>query len=248
MAWDEWSDKIQHDAPGTGQIKNRGWYYVDHDGIVPKGMSPRFSDLTYFHHPDKKRIDIDLLQVDPDFQQNGVGEALMRKLHENYPDYKINPGSLSPAGQAFYERMLEKEPAARDLVTARRLAMAWEDYKDKIQGGCENCDSGRLSEGRYTIPQAGAFLDYYHKNHMGEPKLFVSGIYTHPSNRNDGVAEALMRRMVEDHPGMPINPGYMTSDGQAFHDRVLEKDPAAKELVTAALQTLVIAESLGESQ
>lgn len=61
----------------------------------------------------------------------------------------------------------------------------------------------------------------------------VVGIYTHPENRNDGVAEALMRRLVEDHPGYTIDPGYMTPDGQKFHDQMLKKDPSARELVTA---------------
>jgi len=124
-----------------------------------------------------------------------------------------------------------------------RLAMAWEDYKDKIQGGCRSCTDGW--EGRYAVPQAGAFLNYTHGNHLGKPAVHVQGIYTHPSSRNDGVAEALMRRLSEDHPGIPINPGYMTPDGQEFHDRMLEKEPSAKDLVTAAMQVLAMAKRLG---
>ncbi len=122
--------------------------------------------------------------------------------------------------------------------TARRLflAMAWEDYKGKIQGGCRSCTDGW--EGRYTVPQAGAFLNYTHGNHLGKPAVHVQGIYTHPSSRNDGVAEALMRRLAEDHPGVPINPGYMTPDGQNFHDKMLEKEPTARDLVTAAIRLL----------
>jgi GNAT superfamily N-acetyltransferase len=134
MAWDEWKDKIGHDAPGTGMVSNRGWYYVDHEdgAMVPKGYVPRYSDLTYFHHPDKKRIDIDMLAVYPEFQGRGVGEALMRRLHQDYPDHKINPGSMTDEGQGFYEKMLQKEPTARDLVTAaQRVLMAAADFNPR---------------------------------------------------------------------------------------------------------------------
>jgi hypothetical protein len=125
-----------------------------------------------------------------------------------------------------------------------RLAMAWDEWSPKIKGGCEGawgkapCAKG--SEGRYTIPQAGAFLNYSHGSYMGKPEIKVETIYTHPSNRNDGVAEALMRRLAEDHPDVPINPGLMTRDGQGFHDKMLEKEPRAKDLVTAAIRLLEI--------
>ena len=46
------------------------------------------------------------------------------------------------------------------IRNACRYAMAWEDWAPKIQGGC---DGGSCrGEGRYTIPQAGAFLNYGH--------------------------------------------------------------------------------------
>jgi ribosomal protein S18 acetylase RimI-like enzyme len=109
--------------------------------------------------------------------------------------------------------------------------MAWEDYGDKIRGGCRACYDGW--EGRYTIPQAGAFLNYVHADNGGDPEVRIQGIYTHPSDRGDGVAEALIRRLSEDHPGVRINPGYMTQDGQKFHDRMVEKEPSARSVVTA---------------
>jgi len=95
------------------------------------------------------------------------------------------------------------------------------------------------AEGRYVVPQAGAFLDYVHRAAPGgQPTAYISGIYTHPQNRNDGVAEALVRRLTEDHPGALINPGSMTTDGQNFHDKMLEKEPSARDLVTAAIRLL----------
>jgi len=251
MAWDEWAPKIRdnyYGEPGCGagcqsQYQNRNsqsnGYFIDHggDGI---------SKLTYSHiqsgDDGRPLIGIGMLSTHPKYRNDGVAEALMRRLHEDHPGVQIFPGFMTDEGKGFRDHMLQKEPEAKQLVTARRLAMAWEDYKDKIQGGCRSCTDGW--EGRYTVPQAGAFLNYVHGNHMGKPAVHVQGIYTHPSDRGDGVAEALMRRLSEDHPGVPINPGYMTPDGQKFHDRMLDKEPTAKELVTAALRHA--SEALGD--
>jgi GNAT superfamily N-acetyltransferase len=247
MAWDEWKDKIGHDAPGTGMVSNRGWYHVDHEdgAMVPKGYVPRYSDLTYFHHPDKKRIDIDMLAVYPEFQGRGVGEALMRRLHQDYPDHKINPGSMTGEGQGFYEKMLQKEPTARDLVTAaNRLlqAMAWQDWAPQIQGGCDNCNHDKLFGGRgeYFIEHEKgdedfhgfkkSTLDFYHDvDRNGQPQLYIQSIQTNPHYRHDGVAESLMRKLHEEHPDTRINTGIMTDDGEEFYERMLQKEPSARD-------------------
>jgi GNAT superfamily N-acetyltransferase len=233
-------------------------YVIKHHSTIDPGRS---SYLAFGHHRDDDGpyVAVHMIETDPMYRRDGVAESLMRRLHDDHPGIRINPGGMSPDGKGFYDRMLEKEPDARNIVAqANRLllAMAWEDWAPKIKGGCPDggCtrnDLPELSErldhvlydragieGRYTIPQAGAFLDYYHYNHRGQDQVAVSGIYTHPSNRGDGVAEALMRRLSEDHPGVPINPGVMTRDGQEFHDRMLEKEPSARELVTAAHQVL----------
>ena len=239
MAWDEWSDKITHNAPehdGT-PFGNQGSYVINH------GQNQEESGLVYSlkdKGPEDNSIFIDGLYSHPQFRNQGIAEAFFRRLNQDYPDRKINPGAMTGDGEGFHDHMLEKEPRARDLVTAQRIAMAWEDYKDKIQGGCKSCYDGPGGwEGRYTIFQAGAFLNYSHgTTYKGDPVLNVIGVYTHPTDRGKGVAEALMRRLAEDHPGIPINPGYMTPDGQAFHDRVLEKEPSAKDLVTAAIRLL----------
>lgn len=51
-----------------------------------------------------------------------------------------------------------------------------------------------------------------------------------------------MRRMHEDHPNHNIFPGDMSGDGQAFHDRMLQKEPSARDLVTAAQRILLAAD------
>lgn len=318
MAWDEWAETATHNPPdGNGPYGNQGSYVVNHGPGQESGLLYSL----FAEGPEDNSIFIDSLYTHPKFRQQGVAEAFFRRLNQDYPDRKINPGAMTGEGQQFHDRMLEKEPTARDLVTAAsriveamawedpgfieisdtppkgypridltqwnrpvrqdslndlyntqmqaqmspmvdylnrqedaaedldfghtdrhwpseygrevtKLAMAWEDWKDKIRGGCRACYDGW--EGRYTIPQAGAFLNYTHGTHNGNPSVKVDGIYTHPSDRGKGVMEALIRRLVEDHPGTHISPGMMTTDGQKFHDRMLEKDPGAKDIVTAA--------------
>lgn len=134
-----------------------------------------------------------------------------------------------------------------------RLAMAWQDWAPKIQGGCKSCthrDDGNGSHGEYWIeheptgdPLPGdaladgslvSNLSFFHDvGRDGVPELYIAGIHTSSGHRNDGVAEALMRRMHEDHPNTRINPGFMTDDGQAFHDKMLSKEPDARGVVTA---------------
>jgi GNAT superfamily N-acetyltransferase len=259
MAWQDWKDQIEHTPPdGLNEnpgyhSENQGVYEIFHDTDLADS-NLLYTIVPHSYTEDKNNsIYIDGLYTHSDFRNDGIAEALMRRLHEDYPNHRIDPGNMTGDGEAFHDRMIEKEPEARNvLMQAHRLAMAWEDWKDKITGGCESCQfepgEGTWDEragvmryppywkrpwayGRYVVPQAGAFLDFSHGTYMGQPELSVQGIYTHPSNRNDGVAEAMMRRLAEDHPGVRINPGVMTNDGQKFHDRMIEKDPEARDLV-----------------
>lgn len=124
-------------------------------------------------------------------------------------------------------------------VPVTRIAMAWDEWAPQIKGGCPvDRDAGVVHcSGRYTIPKAGAFLDYHHYDHLGRDHIAIGGIYTHPEDRNDGVAEALIRRLAEDHPGVPIKPGVMTRDGRGFHDRMLDKEPSARSVLAMAWDT-----------
>lgn len=242
MAWQDWFGKIEHEYQKGNEYDPPGGVYY---------MPDEDSGLDY-SYPDENTVRVDWLYTDPDYRKDGVAEALIRRLHQDHPNHRIDPGEVTEDGRAFHDKMLNKEPeaksfvnkplfGARDVVAqANRLieAMVWHEWSDKIVRRQEDEDYTGSVSGRYVIPQAGAFLDYSHDTHMGRPAVKINGIYTHPSNRGDGVAEALMRRLYEDHPDKLINPGYMTPDGQKFHDRMLDKEPTAKDVVTAAIKLL----------
>ena len=129
MAWDRWAPQVrndfyQHVSPeglgklsrpcevgGCGGGSSLGAYWIDHG-------EGKQSHLTFTHRPQEKRIDVNLLGTHEDFQGDGVAESLMRRLHEDHPGMTINPGSMTGQGRGFHDRMLEKEPDARNVVTA----------------------------------------------------------------------------------------------------------------------------------
>lgn len=248
MAWDEWAPKVKHDYDDwLDRSKNRRGYgslYIQHES--PPGLS----QVTYYHYPEKKEISIGTLHTEESYRNDGVAEALMRTLHEAYPDHVITPGQMSPNGQAFHDRMLEKEPEAKSIVAqANRvlLAMAWQDWAPKIQHNEEVVNWGKsLGVMEYKIPHEdesgncyGVSKLHYQKDPFNK-QLNILWLGTNSGHRNDGLAESLIRRMHEDHPDYRISPGVMLDDGRAFHDRMLEKEPTARELVTAAQKVIAI--------
>lgn len=263
MAWDEWSDKIQHNAPeadGT-PFGNQGCYTINHGGSsvnTSKGVPE--SALLYSLNaegPEDNSIFIDNLYSHPEFRNQGVAEALFRRLNKDYPGRKINPGPMTGMGQEFHDRMLEKEPTARDLVSAAQRiieAMAWQDWAPHIQHAyrktISNNDNafGTLfidhsGEGKFNHivnpmrrPGVKTYLNYLH--HPDSKDIYIESIQTHPDFRRDGVQESLFRKLHETYPDHAIHPGMMTSDGRGFHDKMLQKEPTARDLVRSAHRLL----------
>jgi hypothetical protein len=186
---------------------------------------------------------------------------------------KINPdlkhsNNLSDEGRAFAEAE-DRRPLAEERYEAwrngqpmpKRFAMAWDHWAPQIKGGCDNgCDHDRMMMGEYSIdhpngsgPQPGdlmpgikgrSLLQFAHDiGASGKPELYVSGVHVDENHRRDGVAEALMRRLHQDHPTTPINPGFTTDDGQGLLDGLKKRVPGAGEALVprfaAVTQNLV---------
>jgi ribosomal protein S18 acetylase RimI-like enzyme len=229
MAWDEWAPQIKTLGPSKEGTRV-GIYYIPHTENQKED-----SQVAFTVHPDD-RISIAGIETNYNFRNQGVAEALMRRIHQDFPNHKIEPGKMTVNGRGFHDRMLEKEPAAKDVVAARfwHTAMAWQDYADKIQHKPPREPGG---EGRYYVdhPEWGGGVESYLNYSLKQrPKrAFINMIDTNWLNQHDGVAEALMRRLNQDYPDHKIVPGAMTNDGQGFYKRMLKKEPKAKELVAA---------------
>jgi GNAT superfamily N-acetyltransferase len=244
MAWDEWAPKVK------GGCLLDGCYWDKNGGNDSRYTIPQAGAFLHYSHGQrwgKPALNVIGIYTHPDNRNDGVAEALMRRLAEDHPGVHIDTGYMTPDGQRFHDRVLEKEPSARELVTAVRLAMAWDEWKDKIQHHEYGDDflQGTDNTGTYKIDHGPdpdepdftheSWLNYgWGRDDNGEPVLDIHDLGTAAPFRNRGVAEALMRRLHQDNPGIRINPGGMTDMGQAFHDRMLEKEPDARALVTAA--------------
>lgn len=197
-------------------------------------------------HPRKKGQIWDL-RVHPDYQRRGVATALFDWTTDNVEPDLQHSNNLSDEGRAFAESEA-KRPLAEERYEAwrngqpmpKRFAMAWDHWAPQIQntyGGCElgKCVQDDKISNNYHVDHGDgehSYLCYSHQESpKGEPTLFIRQVHTNKDYRRDGVAEALMRRLHEDHPGFKIDPGGMTDQGQAFHDRMLEKEQTARDVL-----------------
>lgn len=121
-----------------------------------------------------------------------------------------------------------------DHHTAARLAMAWDEWSDKIK----HFPSEHGGMGYYTIAHddgSESSLNYYVNvdDDQGgdDPRLGIDHLVTSEPFRSRGIAESFFRRLHKDYPHHTINPGYMTQDGQKFHDRMLDKEPSHRGLL-----------------
>ena len=117
MPWDEWTDQIKDLRDGTD-----GWYEVDHG--LDRDDADENSHLIFSLNPDRT-IDIGDISVHPRFRGRGIAESFMRRLHQDYPDHKIHPGGMTPEGKGFHDRMIGKEPNARDVLARTASSGLW---------------------------------------------------------------------------------------------------------------------------
>jgi hypothetical protein len=167
MAWDEWSDKVQH-IPNNK--KDGGLYYVEHEPYV-------ISELEYSYHPDNS-VKVNWINTQPKYQKDGVAEAMMRRLHHDNPDHRINPGLMTADGRSFYRQLLKKKPSAKDIVHIDRLidiAEMQRNYEQKQQVPqpiTAALELLRITATAPTLPQTGIIEPPTHFSPMadGNPK------------------------------------------------------------------------------
>lgn len=77
-----------------------------------------------------------------------------------------------------------------------------------------------------------SYLAYGHYlDNDSKPYLGINMISTDPNHQHQGVAESLIRKLHEDHPGVPIDPGGMTDAGKGFKTRLEERIPEARDVL-----------------
>ena len=101
----------------------RGWYRHDPDqGVYQINDSRRplhKPPVGYVHYEadhDDKTVKIKYLDVHPKKRGQGVATALVSALAEDFPDYKIAPGSTTSHGTGFVNYMQKNAPGAKERL------------------------------------------------------------------------------------------------------------------------------------
>lgn len=223
MAWDHWAPQVRKwGGEDMGSIWNsvtrstHGTYIIDHPeqpfvtqfDSLPEGHG--FSALSYTVHPTEPEVKIGLIHTHPAHRKDGVAEALMRRLHEDFPDHRIDPGQMMPDGQAFHDRMLEKEPSARDVVTAGKNGptppLTFEPFNTMWSNGimARHAEDGRPVGHLHWVPS-------------GE----IDSITVHPELQRRGIGKAMLDH-ARSHPdryrsSYPIfHSQHLTNAGRAW--------------------------------
>lgn len=113
---DQWAGKVRHVIPGSDALnQNFRRYQIDN----PKDYSKPIGYVnyqTYWDDEDKPFIGIDMLRTHPEYQGQGVALALLRRLHEDNPQYPINPGFMTGLGHGMEQHLLQKFPEVNEFV------------------------------------------------------------------------------------------------------------------------------------
>jgi ribosomal protein S18 acetylase RimI-like enzyme len=255
----EWSllEPEERDHPEDEMVVSHAFTHDDHWAYDARGAFPLadwrkwkgWDDVTFNHEPSFIGGSDNYPRSHPTIATEGMAARAGTK-----PPLPVTPemvkdedgwSRIASTDGVRYAHIVEADVA--EDVRQVRLAMAWDQWAPQIKGGCDNgCDHDRMMMGEYSIehpdgtgPQVGdllpgikgrSLLQFTHDtDEHGNPEMYVSGIHVDEGHRRDGIAEALMRRMRQDHPDTPINPGFMTDMGEGLLDGLKKRIPGAGE-------------------
>lgn len=165
----KWHPMIKH-KPGWW-----GSYHIsDDDG-------KEIGSLQYTNRKDLP-IYIDALMVHPNHEGQGIGQALVERLHKDFPERKIDPGYVTPKGNGFTQHLRKIIPEANNvLVPDYQPTMLHSEDVDHF----DNETSNRFSRRFWAAPAEDAYDPNPHPAHSSPtPKPFrenPSGKWYHVS-------------------------------------------------------------------
>jgi GNAT superfamily N-acetyltransferase len=178
----------------------------------------------YRHTMDRgKPGEVYYIYIKPELRRHNIATMMFDWAKQNAEPELHHSPKRSELGQKWvgYE---EGRDGGGDLTKAasrRFYAMPWQDWSDKINS----------SPGSYFIDHGNKVQSKVTYQHSPKDGIHIDVIRTAPAFRGDGVAESMVRKMADDHPGVPIDFSSATTDGEAFRTRMVEKDPRFKKMV-----------------
>lgn len=126
----QWRNKIQHNTHPTGgryeifgQPDGKNW---DRIGVLNYlDFKKIFADRNPDYH---NALLINGIRVHPDFRNHGVAQAMMERLHQDYPEHKIDPGATTDLGTGFTQHLLHEYPD----FTGYLVNPKWEEHPNVL--------------------------------------------------------------------------------------------------------------------
>ncbi len=145
-----WHPRIEQDHRDGHAGWHEGTYRIKGDdgktiGAMQYSMVPEIEHRPVDRRPPKSII-IDKVFVHPQHRGKGIAQSFVERLHNDFPDYKIDPGATTTHGNGFAEHLRKILPDAEHALipdyTPNVMDDRASDFYDRTQRGYYRAYSG----------------------------------------------------------------------------------------------------------
>ena len=98
--------------------QDRGGWWGNYSIRIPSKTDPLGQKVGELSYSDRARepLHVDSIFVHPEHRNKGIGQALIERLAQDFPDRQIDPGETTPEGNGFTERLRSAIPEAKERI------------------------------------------------------------------------------------------------------------------------------------
>lgn len=208
---------------------------------------PEHGDVGYLKYFPGRRANspmlIDRLEVGDGHRGKGYGSALMDEVQRRHPDMGINHGDRTDAGKDWW-RSYTRGKAVRRGRTAALTPSALKYKLQRPPKTTKNPDGTKglhVLHGQLPDKTFVSRLEYYPKPNSADLHHLEIQLLSVPrKHRGNGYAGQAMDELQRRYPGVPIDHGERTGDGEKWWDKysqskeITSESPDAHRSVTSA--------------
>ena len=154
-----WHPRIEQDHRDGHGGWHEGTYRIKEDGqtigAMQYSMVPEIEHRPVDRRPPKSII-IDKVFVHPQHRGKGIAQSFVERLHNDFPDYKIDPGATTTDGNGFAEHLRQILPDAEHALisdyTPNVMDDRASDFYDRTQRAYYRAYSGDEDESPWQFP------------------------------------------------------------------------------------------------
>ena len=149
----------------------------------PSGYYPREHNEAY----------INSIIVHPDFQGQGVAQALIERLNSDHPEHKINPGVTTPKGFGLVQRLKKIIPDSEEKISP--------DYKSYVM---DDGESAEYEKSEYAnVGHEDYEYDDYTSEYNPSRQMVKASLERIATEKLGDCYEAAGRHIIHDHLHSP---------------------------------------------